>query len=118
MIISNKKIVFIIFISLFCVSVLFNGYLCFQLVRLVNDFEKSQRSERVLAFRDMFVENVLLLDEEVDFDTRLAMETAVRNLDDEEILSQWQKFTKCTTQPEASLQAKELLKLLIEKSGT
>ena len=116
MIILNKKNAFIIFVALFCASLIFNGYLCFQVIRLVNDFEKTQKSGKVLAFRDMFVENVLLSDQEIDFDTRLAMEAAVRSLDDKEVLSQWQKFTNCKTQEDASLRAKELLRLLIEKS--
>jgi len=63
------------------------------------------------------VQSVLLSDREVDFDTRLSLETAVRNINDQEILSQWDAFTKSSTQQEATKEAKELLGLLIKKSS-
>jgi len=111
-----KKILLIIFVVIFFASLGFNAYLGVQLAWFVQDFKEQQGIAKVLSFRDMFTENVLLSDKEVDFDTRLAMETAVRNLNDPAILSQWQRFVKCENQQEASKEAKELLRLLIEKT--
>jgi hypothetical protein len=64
----------------------------------------------------MFTENVLLADKEIDFDSRLSLETSVRTLNDKEIFDQWQVFTKTLTKEDASLQAKKLLRLLVEKT--
>src|SRR4030042_2360277 len=95
---SLKRIISIIFALLFIASVFLNVYLGIQLARFVEDFKSVYEKSKILAFRDMFEKNVFLSDIEIDFDTRLAMESAVRSLDNREILAQWQKFTKVTTQ--------------------
>lgn len=51
----------------------------------------------------------------MSFDTRLKLEAAVRSLDDEEILSQWQKFTESKTEAEAQTEVKNLLEMLVKK---
>ena len=77
---------------------------------------KSQRlNARILDFTNMFIEDVLMANEEVSFDTRLSLENSVRELNDEEIFAQWQKFTKAGTKDEASVEVKVLLSLLIKK---
>jgi hypothetical protein len=43
------------------------------------------------------------------------LETAVRDLKDEEILNQWQKFVDSKTETEAQKEVKNLLELLINK---
>jgi hypothetical protein len=63
----------------------------------------------------MFVEDVLMANTEIDFNTRLSLETAVRALNDQDIFNQWEKFTNSTTQIDSSNQAKILLDLLIKK---
>lgn len=65
----------------------------------------------------MFVEDILMADTEISFDTRLTLETAVRGLNDQQVFDQWQKFTKTTTKEEASNEAKNLLDLLVKKIG-
>jgi hypothetical protein len=65
----------------------------------------------------MFTEKVLLAERDVDFDTRLSLETAVRALNDQEIFDQWQKFTKSATKEEASAEAKKLLRILVQKTS-
>jgi len=71
---------------------------------------------KTLYFRDLFTEKVLLADKEVDFNNRLELEAAVRNLNDRQILDQWQRFTDSETEQEAGIQAKQLLDLLIKKT--
>lgn len=52
---------------------------------------------------------------EIDFDTRLKLETAVGNLNDEEILNQWQKFVDSKIEAEAQEEVKNLLEMLVNK---
>jgi len=73
-------------------------------------------NQNVLEFRDSFLKNIILSDKEVDFDTRLELETSVRNLNDVDILKQWQKFTKSQLKEDVSSEAEKLLNLLIEKT--
>lgn len=70
-----------------------------------------------MEFRNMFTEQVLLTSKEIDFDTRLALETSVRGLNDPEIFAAWQAFTNSETKEQATATAKGLLKLLIEKTS-
>lgn len=77
--------------------------------------ETQKLNEKVLDFTKLFIEKVLKAEEEVDFETRLKLENAVRNLNDEEILSQWQKFTESRTEAEAQNEVKNLLEMLINK---
>lgn len=73
--------------------------------------------KQVVAFTRLFIEKVLKAEGEVDFETRLQLETAVRALGDADILAQWQKFTGSTAEQEAQREVKNLLSLLIEKIG-
>jgi hypothetical protein len=75
----------------------------------------QQTNDKVLSFTSLFIEKVLKADSEVNFETRLELENAVRNLGDQEILAQWQKFTEAQTQDEAQSEVKNLLGLLVEK---
>lgn len=97
-------------------SLVANGYLYFLFVKTNNLYQVKQVNLKILAFRNMFTEKVLLAEKEIDFDTRLTLETSVRALNDQEVFDQWQIFTKTLTKEEASLQAKKLLRLLVEKT--
>jgi len=77
--------------------------------------EIQEINEKVLNFIKFFIEKVLRAEGEVDFETRLKLETAVRELNDEEILNQWQKFVDSKTENEAQQEVKNLLELLISK---
>ncbi len=72
-------------------------------------------NEMVLKFVKLFIKRVIKSDKEVDFDTRLKLENAVRELDDAQILSQWQKFVNSSSEVEAQKNVKELLDILIDK---
>lgn len=112
-----KQIGLDILIVLFCISLAVNGYLVFLTVKLNQAYQSQQVNQKVLTFRNMFTEKVLLANAEVDFDTRLTLETAVRNLNDQEIFDQWTIFTKAETKEEASAEAKKLLHLLVQKTS-
>ena len=71
----------------------------------------------VLNFTRLFIAEVLKSEEEIDFETRLKLENSVRNLDDEEILNQWNKFTESETEIEAQEEVKNLLGMLVGKIG-
>jgi len=75
--------------------------------------EAKNTNEKVLNFTKLFIAQVLRADGEVDFETRLKLENAVRNLNDEKILAQWQKFVESETEAEAQEEVKNLLEMLV-----
>jgi hypothetical protein len=77
---------------------------------------RARITNQNLDFMKIFIEKVLQTDEEVDFDTRLDLENKVRNLENEEILKQWNLFTKSSTESQAQVEVKKLLLLLIAES--
>jgi len=77
--------------------------------------EVQELNEEVLEFTKLFIEEVLKAETEVDFETRLQLESAVRNLEDEEILAQWQKFVESETEFDAQNEVKNLLEILVSK---
>ena len=113
--IISKKAISLFFILLLCLSLALNCWLIYLIYKTVNVFQAQQVNNSVLAFTDMFIEKVLMADKEIDFDTRLELETTVRNLNDSVIFDQWQAFTKALTKEDASQQAKLLLNLLVKK---
>lgn len=76
---------------------------------------KTDLNEKVINFTSMFIKKVLQADKEVDFETRLSLENAVRDLKDEQIMSEWQNFTVSKTEAEAQNSVKKLLGILINK---
>jgi hypothetical protein len=118
MIVISKKTFFISLIcAVACISLLLNGVLVFMLTNNSQFYQQHQVNQKVLEFRNLFTEKVLLSEKEIDFDTRLSLETAVRNLNDKEIFNQWQAFTNSQTKEDATIQAKALLNLLIQKTS-
>ena len=75
----------------------------------------KQINERTLDFTKLFIEKVLKAKGEVNFEDRLKLENTVRNLNDKEILNQWNKFVDSKTENEAQDQVKNLLELLVDK---
>jgi heme/copper-type cytochrome/quinol oxidase subunit 2 len=113
----NKKTFLISAVCAFAfVSLILNGVLVYLIVKNSQTYQQHQVDKKVLDFRNMFTEKVLLSNNAIDFDTRLSMETAVRALNDPEIFAEWQKFTNSQTQADATAQAKALLQLLIQKT--
>lgn len=114
----NKKTFFISMICIIaCLSLMLNGVMFFTLVKTQKAYQLQQTNNNVSNFQNMFIEKVLLSDKEIDLDTRLELETAVRALGDEEIFTQWQSFVNSATKEDATIQAKKLLELLIQKTS-
>ena len=109
------------FIAVLCIfifaSLVANGILIYVVVKGTQVSQQHQVNQKVLDFRNMFTQKVLLSNQEIDFDNRLALETAVRGLNDPAIFASWQAFTNCQTKESATAQAKALLELLIEKTS-
>lgn len=99
------------------ISVSMNIFLIAQISQNQQLYQLRQANAKIMDFRNMFTQKVLLSNKEIDFDTRLDLETAVRSLNDEEIFAEWQRFTKSTTKEEATAEAKNLLSLLIRKTS-
>jgi len=112
---NNKKIFLVVITFIILASLAVNGWLISELYRASNNYNAQQKDMKVLVFTNMFVENVLMAKQDIDFDTRLTLENAVRDLNDSLIFDQWQRFTKATTKEDASNEAKNLLNLLIKR---
>lgn len=115
----NKKNIIIIF---FILSLIGNVFLIGNyflerkdLIKAQKNIEQDQINKKVIVFGNLFIEKVLKSEKDVSFDDRLALETAVRDLNDQEILSQWQKFTEAKVKEDAQKEVKNLLGLLLNK---
>ena len=116
---QSKKAVFGLIILILLLTAFFFVSKYFSLQKELKEtktfLETQKINEKTLEFAKFFTKNVLKAEKEVDFETRLKLENAVRNLNDEEILSQWQKFTESQTEIEAQNNVKDLLEMLINK---
>jgi len=70
---------------------------------------------KVLDFARLFIDKVLRGDKEVSFDDRLLLENLVRDINDKEIFTAWQTFTKAKTQDEVQSDFYSLFDLLFKK---
>lgn len=86
-----------------------------ELVVIKSEVNAFHQNEKIINFAGLFIEKVLKADKEIDFDTRLKLENAVREIKDEEILTQWRKFVESKTEAEAQDEVKNLLEMLIGK---
>lgn len=77
--------------------------------------QTQETNDKVLNFTKLFIAEVLKSETEVDFEARLKLENAVRDLNDEEILDQWNRFTESETEIEAQEEVKDLLEMLVSK---
>lgn len=115
---KSKAFWVIIFIVLVGTSLLFGG-MYFEANKELESTKviiSSQRySGKYLDFLKMFIKLVIKSDKEVDFDTRLKLENAVRGLEDADVLAVWQRFVNSTNETEAQKNVKELLAVLVEK---
>ncbi len=69
----------------------------------------------MLNFAKMFIKRVLKADKEVDFETRLKLENAVRDLKDDQVLQLWQQFVNSKDEVEAQKNVKDLLDTIMDK---
>jgi len=116
----NKSKILLIFIVLILLAG--NVFWGVKYFSIVKEFRQTQvaldaqvTNEKILDFTKLFIEKVLKSETEVDFETRLKLENAVRILDDEQIFLQWQKFVESQTEADAQTEVKNLLEILINK---
>ena len=117
---ENKKRIFIIIVI--GVLVISNVFFALNYFSVSKELETTKATEsktelntKVINFTSLFIKKVLQANIEVDFETRLSLENAVRDLKDPEIMSEWQKFTASSTEAEAQNSVKRLLGILINK---
>ena len=114
----NQKTILIVILVLLAGSVFF-GLRYFTVQKELGQaqavLETQKINEKVLEFTKLFIEKVLKAETEIDFETRLQLENAVRDLNDEEILTHWQNFTESKTEIEAQKELKDLLEILVNK---
>ena len=115
---SNRIFIIIIFGALLIGNAFFgiNYFFNYQELQKIDySAKKIETNQRVIDFTSMFIKEVLQADSEVDFETRLSLENAVRALKDEQVLSEWQNFTGSKTEKSAQDSVKKLLEILVNK---
>jgi len=84
-----------------------------QLEEAKQNIKGQQANEKIVIFTQLFIDKVLSGQDEVSFEDRLQLENAVRDINNQEIFTQWQKFAKGGTTTEAQQNLAKLLKLLM-----
>jgi len=122
MFMMRQKIILTTVILLLIAGNVFLGYEYLtaekQLQQSQGGLETQKLNSKILDFSKLFIKQVLEAQGEIDFETRLKLENAVRDLGDNEILAQWEKFTGSKTELEAQDNVKSLLELLVNKIKT
>jgi hypothetical protein len=124
---NKQKLIIILIIGL----IVMNIFLLYRYLLITKEIEKikiasslpeknavifpNTKNERIINFLKLFITKVLKAEGEVDFETRLKLENAVREIQDKEILDQWTKFTESKTEEEAQKNVKDLLEILVNK---
>lgn len=115
----NKPKTILILILILLAGNVFLGVKYFSVVKELRQtqaaLETQKTNDKVLEFTKLFIKEVLKAETAVDFETRLKLENAVRNLGDEEILAQWSKFVESKTEAGAQEEVKNLLEMLVSK---
>lgn len=115
----NKPKIILILILILLAGNVFLGVRYFSVVKELRQtqaaLEIQKTNDKVLEFTKLFIAKVLKSKTEVDFETRLKLENAVRNLGDEKILVQWSKFVESKTETDAQENVKNLLETLMSK---
>ena len=116
---DKKRLVIITVIALLTAGNIFFGvqlFICkMELSRANQSLYTKQINEKTLAFGKLFVEKVLKGASEVDFEDRLKLENSVREINDQEIFDQWQKFIKSENDQQAQEEVAELFIMLLDK---
>ena len=115
----ENKTILITVILLLIISNVFFGFKYFttqkELKLIQANLKKQEINQKILNFTGLFIKKVLKAKGEVDFETRLKLENAVREIRDKEILEKWQNFTNSQTEEEAQENVKDLLEILVDK---
>ena len=110
---------FVIVLSLMVVVIIMLSVWCFFLAKEANSQKVLLRDQeacgKAVVFARLFVDKVLLSSGTINFDDRLELENAVRAVNDQEVFSEWQKFTVSKNDGEAQKIVGNMLKLIIDK---
>lgn len=86
-----------------------------ELAKARQEVIRQQVNVKVLNFTNLFIAKVLKAENEVSFEDRLKLENSIRDLNDPELLSQWNKFVDSKTPEDAQKEVKNLLEMLVKK---
>lgn len=115
----QRKKLYTILAAVLVIGLVFFAWQYISLKRQLQTAEKSvsgqQVNKKVLAFSELFITNVLQGGQAVSFDQRLQLENAVRDINDPQIYSAWQKFTNAKDQAEIQQNFYSLFSLLLKK---
>jgi hypothetical protein len=115
---NNKRVSLILVIALIITNFLW-AWVYFGAWSKLIDLRSSEQiatiNAKTASFFKMFTDDVLMAEQEVNFDTRLKLENAVRDLKDNQVLAQWDKFINSRTEIEAQQEVKKLLSVLADK---
>jgi len=114
----NKVITLILILVLLAGNLVlgFKYYSVQKELGLVKQMLKTQQfNDKVLGFTTLFISKVLKAEKEVSFEDRLKLENAVRDIEDQDIFDQWQKFIQSKTEDQAQQEVKNLLEMLVKK---
>ncbi len=118
-IIDKKKLISALIALILALAVIFLGSEYFlqaqKIQKLQKELNVGQTNAKIVNFLDAFIEKVLKAESEVSFEDRLKLENAVRNLNDKELLTLWEKFTQATTAEQIQQTCKDLLEALVNK---
>jgi len=116
---NKNRLSVIIMIGVFLIIVVsfgLNYFLTYQELQTIKSTQvKVELNQKVLNFTSLFIKKVLQAEGEVDFETRLSLENAVRGLEDQAIMKEWQNFVNSKTETSAQESVKNLLGILVDK---
>lgn len=116
---SKQKIILIIIISILVAGNVLLGVSYFftqkKLQTTIQQLKNQRNNEKIINFARLFIDKVLKAEKEISFEDRLKLENDVRDLDDNEVLTQWEKFIASKTETDAQQEVKNLLELLLKK---
>lgn len=116
---NKKRVLFIIIIGALVIGNVFFALNYFSAYKELRDLKsvqvKVELNTKVINFASLFIKKVLQANTEVDFETRLSLENAVRDLKDGEIMAEWTNFIGSKTEADAQNSVKKLLGILVNK---
>lgn len=118
---QNTRITVIIIIALLASSLVYLSIECFlistEAKSIKNTLKIQQSNEKAQFFAKLFIDKILLSSGTVNFEDRLRLENAVRDIGDPEIMNQWQSFTNSKSDQETQKTVGSMLRLLVDKIG-
>lgn len=117
--INKKRMAIIVVISLLFSVIVYLSVECFllstDLVSAKSGLKIQQTNAKATFFTKLFIDKILLSSGTIDFEDRLKLENAVRDLADPEIIGQWQQFIASKDDTDTQKIVGNMLKLLTDK---